>query len=95
MDNVKSKITGFIYILQSKINSSYYIGSTTNVEKRLSEHQNGYVKSTKNLRSLELKYYKEYDRIEDARRVEYKLKKMKSRIIIEKIIKDNDIKLEV
>jgi putative endonuclease len=86
---------GFVYILQSLRNSRYYIGSTLGIEKRFSEHQNGYVKSTRNIRPLELKFYKKYEDIEDARRIEYKLKKLKNRNIIEKIILEKDIKITI
>jgi|WetSurMetagenome_2_1015567.scaffolds.fasta_scaffold20618_3 putative endonuclease len=95
MKNDTSNIPGFVYILQSQLNSKYYIGSTINVEKRFSEHQNGFVKSTKNIRPLELKFYKKYDSITYARKIEYKLKKMKSKNLIEKIILDQDIKITV
>jgi putative endonuclease len=86
---------GYLYILQSCLNSSYYIGSTIDLEKRLSEHNNGYVKSTKNLRPMELRFYKKYETILEARRIEYKLKKMKNRKIIERIILEQEIKITV
>jgi putative endonuclease len=95
MKNDTSNIPGFVYILQSQLNSKYYIGSTINVEKRFSEHQNGFVKSTKNIRLLELKFYKKYDSITYARKIEYKLKKMKNKNLIEKIILNRDIKITV
>lgn len=95
MENDKSNTAGFVYILQSKLNLRYYIGSTIDIEKRFSEHQNGYVKSTKNLRPLELIFYKRYEKISDARKIEYKLKKMKSRNIIEKIISEQEIRISL
>jgi predicted GIY-YIG superfamily endonuclease len=54
---------GYVYILKSIPNSGYYIGSTIDIQKRFNEHNNGYVKSTRNLRPLELKYFKMYDDI--------------------------------
>jgi predicted GIY-YIG superfamily endonuclease len=42
-----------------------------------------------------LEFYKEYDDIKIARKVEAKLKRMKSKKIIERIIKDKEIKLTV
>jgi putative endonuclease len=88
-------VKGFIYILQSEKNGRFYVGSTDNVERRFSEHQNGIVKSTKNLRPWVLKFFKEYESLTDARKVEYKLKSFKSRKVIEQIIEEKNIRLEV
>jgi len=41
-------ITMYIaYILQNKLTKKYYIGSTNNIIRRLSEHNRGQTKSTK------------------------------------------------
>ncbi len=93
--HMKSSDKGYVYILQSERNDSYYIGSTDNVERRFTEHQNGIVKSTKNLGPLVLKFSVEYDTLTEARRVEYKLKSYKSRKIIKKIIEERNIRLKV
>jgi putative endonuclease len=37
----------FVYILFSKTRSGYYIGQTSNIEKRLKRHNKGIVPSTK------------------------------------------------
>lgn len=86
---------GYVYILQSKKNSRYYVGSTVNINKRFSEHQNGCVKSTKNIRPLELKFFKKYESIKEARQIEYKIKIMKNKRIIERIIEEQNIKITV
>ena len=86
-----NNMNGFVYILESQKNKTYYIGSTNNLERRLDEHNSGKVKYTKNLRTLELKFFKKYDSLTEARKVEYKLKKLKRRDIIEKIIKEQKI----
>jgi putative endonuclease len=91
MENDKSNTPGFVYILQSTLNLRYYIGSTIDIEKRITEHEKGYVKSTKNLRPLELRFFKKFDDISYARKIEYKIKKMKSKNLIDRI----DIKMEV
>lgn len=83
---------GFVYILKSKRNGSYYIGSTKNVNNRYKEHCDGRVIATKYLLPVELEFYKKYQTIKEARKIEYKLKKFKSRKIIERIIRDKDIK---
>jgi putative endonuclease len=91
--STNSSNVGYLYILQSCINSSYYIGSTIDLEKRLTEHNNGYVKSTKKIRPMELMFFKKYESIQEARRMEYKLKQKKSKVIIEKIISEQEIRI--
>jgi putative endonuclease len=75
-----------IYILRSLKNNSYYIGSTINIENRLKEHNSGRTKFTRHLIPWELKLFYPMQTIKEARQLEYKLKKLKSRKIIEKII---------
>ena len=86
---------GYVYILKSIEKSRYYIGSCINIKLRLKQHNDGLVKSTKSLRPLRLEYFQEFSSIKLARQIEYKLKKLKSRIIIERIIQDKFIKLEI
>ena len=57
---------GFMYILECSDNS-FYTGSTTELEIRLSEHQDGIgANYTKNRLPVELVYFEEYDRIDEA-----------------------------
>jgi putative endonuclease len=85
---------GYLYILQSKKTHNFYIGSTIDVSSRLTKHNNGLVKSTKNRRPWLLVFSKEYPTIKIAKQIEYKLKSFKSRIIIEKIINEQNIRIE-
>jgi len=64
----------------------YYIGSTNNIERRFKEHQLGKVDATKAFQPLELLFNRQYESLAKARDVERKLKKQKSRTIIEKFI---------
>lgn len=82
-----------VYFLQSDKNSRFYIGSTIDIHKRLKEHYAGLVYSTKNLRPLNLVFFQNFSDIKTARVVEYKLKRLKSRKIIEQIIEEGSIKL--
>lgn len=77
---------GYVYILQSLKNNRYYVGSTQNIEIRFAQHDNGRVKSTKYLRPLKIVYCEEFDEIAFARKLEYLIKKTKSKRVIEKII---------
>ena len=82
---------GFVYILKSKRNGRFYIGSTNNVERRYSQHCEGMVYSTKRLLPIELVFQQEFSDINTARRVERRLKSFKRHDIIERIIADGKI----
>jgi putative endonuclease len=47
----------YVYILRSAIDNTLYIGSTDNINRRLSEHNSGKVDSTKNRVPLSLEAY--------------------------------------
>jgi len=74
-----------IYVLLLN-NGQYYVGSTNNPNRRLHEHNIGYCKSTKHKLPYSLVFCQEFDTIKEAGQAEYKIKKQKSRQIIEKII---------
>lgn len=84
---------GIVYILQSEINGRYYIGSTNNLIRRLDEHNQGKSKYTRLTRPFKLMLSQQYLTIEEARKIEYRLKKLKNRSIIEKIIENGVITL--
>jgi putative endonuclease len=80
-----------VYILQSLKNMRYYIGSTENVDSRLIMHNNGKVKATKFLTPWTLKFFQPCSNITVAKQLEYALKKLKRRDIIEGIIREQKI----
>ena len=80
-----------VYILQGIKNLKYYIGSTDNLERRLKEHFKGLVHTTKRFLPVKLVFFQQYDDIKVARRIEYKIKKLKRKDIIERIIKEKII----
>lgn len=84
---------GFVYILQNDKNQRYYIGSAIDLDKRLLQHKNGKVKATKYLLPIKLVFSQEYKTIKEARQIEYKLKKLKRKDVIERIISEGVIKL--
>ncbi|MFA4880240.1 MAG: GIY-YIG nuclease family protein [Candidatus Doudnabacteria bacterium] len=47
----------YTYVLRSKKDSKFYIGSTKNLKKRFIEHQKGLVEATLKRRPLKLVYY--------------------------------------
>jgi putative endonuclease len=77
----------FVYFLQSKKDASYYIGVSDDAQRRLNQHNNGESKSTAPKRPWILKRVEEFSDIRLAYQRERFLKRMKSRKIIEKIIK--------
>ncbi len=80
---------GCVYILKSLKNHRYYIGSTNNLKRRLEEHNRGKTTSLKYLRPLKLLFKQKYASLTQARKIEYKLKKLKRKDIVERIIKEN------
>lgn len=65
----------YLYILKSLVDEKLYIGSTSDLKRRLSEHNNGLNRSTKARRPLELRYYESYAKEIDARKREFSFKK--------------------
>ena len=76
----------YTYILQSEKDGRYYIDSTDNIEKRLIRHNKGYSRYTKNKGPYALVYKEEYSSRPLAKKREYYLKSLKSRIALEKLI---------
>ncbi len=68
----------YVYLLKSNKDKDLYIGFTTNLERRVKEHNNGMVPSTKLRKPFELIYLEGYKSEKDARRREENLK-LKSR----------------
>ena len=65
---------GFMYILKCA-DESYYIGSTNNLDIRISQHMNGEgAKYTKKRLPVELVYFEQFDRIDEAFRREKQIK---------------------
>ena len=50
----------YVYLLLSKADGEYYIGSTNDLRKRFKMHNEGKVFSTKQRRPFELLYYEAY-----------------------------------
>jgi putative endonuclease len=67
----------FVYILLSKQDNKYYIGSTNNLDRRINEHNNGKCISTKNRLPVKIVYIEELPNIKLARKREYTIKSYK------------------
>ena len=64
----------YVYTLKSLKDGNLYTGSTNDLERRLGQHNNGEVVSTKSRASVELVYYEAYRSEHDARMRESNLK---------------------
>jgi len=49
----------YVYILKSELDGGYYYGSTSDLDRRVKEHNAGKVRSTKSRRPLHLHYHEE------------------------------------
>ena len=79
-----------LYILSNLKTDRFYIGSTSNLDRRLKQHKNGHTRTTRVLEAFELVYKEEYNTLEEARLREKKLKSYKSKQYINWLISKKD-----
>ena len=84
-------MNAYVYILQFDRTGKYYVGSTDNLTRRLSQHRSGNTPSTKHLGKFKLVFQQEFNDLNTARKTERKIKSWKRRDFIEKIIQDGKI----
>ncbi len=80
-----------VYILQSRSNGRFYVGSTTELPRRLSEHQRRHSPFTKHGGPWELAYTEEFPNLEQARKRERQLKSWKSHQALKKLIESQKL----
>jgi len=78
----------YVYLLKSIKNDWFYVGLSSDVHRRLKEHNDGHQKSTKFYKPFKLIYTKEFQTIADARDYEKYLKISSNK---EKLIKSLNI----
>ena len=76
----------FVYILKSLTVLRYYIGSSENVARRLSDHNSGKVKSTKAYKPWEVVYLEKFNIKSDALKREKQIKSYKSGNAFKKLL---------
>ncbi|MGH9729482.1 MAG: GIY-YIG nuclease family protein [Candidatus Acidiferrales bacterium] len=77
---------GIVYILQSETSARFYVGSTDDLERRLSEHVRGHTPSTRGRGPWKLVYREEFKTLTEARRREIEIKRWKSARLIRALI---------
>ena len=78
----------FVYILLSQKDNKFYIGLSNNLERRMSQHSNGEVTSTKARRPLDLIFYEAYLNERDAVRREDYFKTTKGKRTLRLMLKE-------
>jgi putative endonuclease len=76
----------FVYILESEIDGSFYIGQTSNLDERLKRHNKGHNPSTKTKRPWKLIHYIECVSRVEAMKLEKRLISWKKREAIQNFI---------
>ncbi len=82
----------YVYILQSELDKEFYVGRTSNLKRRYSEHTTGRVESTRHRLPMKLLCYEAYNTKEEAARREEYLKSSDGRKDIKKRIIESIIK---
>jgi len=78
----------YVYVLLSLKDNKLYIGHTSNLKKRLSQHFQGLVPSTQKRRPLKLLYYEASNFLEDAIERERALKTGFGRAYLKRRLKE-------
>jgi putative endonuclease len=79
----------FVYILQSEVDKSFYIGYTSNPTKRLRDHNDGRSRYTRKKVPWKLVYLEFFENKSDALKRELFLKKQKNSDFYNDLIKKN------
>ncbi len=80
-------MTNYCYILYSQKLNKYYVGSTSDLERRFDEHNRGKEKFTRTGIPWILVYKEAFENLKEARRREIYIKKQKSRKYVESLIR--------
>lgn len=75
----------FVYVIKSKVHKFRYVGISSDIGRRLFEHNNGKNKSTKNYRPYDLILSEQYENYKVARAREKFLKSGQGRKVLDNI----------
>ena len=79
----------FVYILESETTGRFYVGSTDDLERRLSEHLRGHSPATRARGAWKLVYKEQCESLLEARRRELQVKRWKSAKMIQALIQSS------
>lgn len=85
---------GFVYILKDQA-GKFYVGSTTDIKRRLRQHGGGYTQTTRNMIQPQLVLVQEYETLDKARKIERKIKNLKRHDYIQEMVEDGLIKMSI
>ncbi len=80
----------YVYLIQSEVDSSFYIGYTSNLELRIKQHNNGESIYSRRKKPWKLVYSEEFENKTFALKREQFLKKQKNKDFYYKLIKTLD-----
>ena len=81
-------MSGYVYVLKSRRNARYYIGSTDHLIRRYHQHANGAVYTTARMLPVCVEGWKEFETLAAVRQAERVLKRKKSRAYVEAWLRD-------
>jgi putative endonuclease len=84
--SIPAGVTWFVYVLQSEIDSTFYVGMSQNISKRLIEHNKGRSKYTSGHLPWKLVYSEEAGTAENARKRERYFKSAAGKKHLHKIL---------
>lgn len=79
----------YTYIIKSTVNGAYFYGQTSNLLKRLNQHNHGLEEKTRDGRPWILLAFKEFDTRNGAMSFERKLQALNSPTEVENFISEN------
>ncbi len=87
MPSSELSVMFYVYLLQSEVNKSFYVGFTADLKRRFIEHNKGQNRSTKAYLPWSLLYYEAHRSEVDARRREKYLKTSNGRQSLKRILR--------
>ena len=79
----------YVYVLQSRKDGKRYIGQSDDLRRRISEHENGKLTSTKHRRPIKLIFYEAFSAKEDAIRRERYFKTSKGKSTLDIMLRES------
>lgn len=80
----------YVYLLQSDVDSSFYVGYTENLEQRLKQHNSGESKYTSRKVPWKLVYFENFETKSEALKRECFLKKQRNKDFYQRLVKNMD-----